>query len=55
MTVRHKRCTTCPAVKVNLNANLNAQADLLLLNPTYTFATPVDMKNDWKRIFPFEK
>jgi hypothetical protein len=30
-----------PAVKVNLNANLNAQADLLLLNPTYTFATPV--------------
>jgi hypothetical protein len=30
-----------PAVNVNLNANLNAQADLLLLNPTYTFATPV--------------
>ncbi|MEO8320593.1 MAG: transporter [Bradyrhizobium sp.] len=28
-------------VSVNLNANLNAQADLLLLNPTYTFATPV--------------
>jgi hypothetical protein len=26
---------------VNLNANLNAQADLLILNPTYTFATPV--------------
>lgn len=30
-----------PTVRVNLNANLNAQADLLLLNPTYTFATPV--------------
>jgi hypothetical protein len=30
-----------PAVNVSLNANLNAQADLLLLNPTYTFATPV--------------
>ena len=29
------------AVNVNLNANLNAQADLVLLNPTYTFATPV--------------
>jgi hypothetical protein len=28
-------------VNVNLNANLNAQADLVLLNPTYTFATPV--------------
>ena len=28
-------------VKVNLNATLSAQADLLLLNPTYTFATPV--------------
>lgn len=28
-------------VNVNLNAGLNAQADLLLLNPTYTFATPV--------------
>lgn len=28
-------------VNVSLNANLNAQADLLLLNPTYTFATPV--------------
>jgi hypothetical protein len=28
-------------VNVNFNANLNAQADLLLLNPTYTFATPV--------------
>ncbi|BBO03383.1 hypothetical protein ABH991_002958 [Bradyrhizobium ottawaense] len=28
-------------VSVNLNANLNAQADLVLLNPTYTFATPV--------------
>src|SRR5262245_66041164 len=24
---------------VSLNANLNAQADLILLNPTYTFAT----------------
>jgi hypothetical protein len=30
-----------PAVNVSLNANLSAQADLLLLNPTYTFATPV--------------
>jgi hypothetical protein len=30
-----------PAVNVSLNANLNAKADLLLLNPTYTFATPV--------------
>jgi hypothetical protein len=30
-----------PAVNVSFNANLNAQADLLLLNPTYTFATPV--------------
>jgi hypothetical protein len=30
-----------PTVNVNFNANLNAQADLLLLNPTYTFATPV--------------
>jgi hypothetical protein len=29
------------AVNVNLNATLNAQADLLLLAPTYTFATPV--------------
>ncbi len=28
-------------VNVNLNASLNAQADLILLNPTYTFATPV--------------
>jgi hypothetical protein len=28
-------------VNVSLNANLTAQADLLLLNPTYTFATPV--------------
>ena len=28
-------------VNVSLNANLHAQADLLLLNPTYTFATPV--------------
>jgi hypothetical protein len=28
-------------VNVNLNASLHAQADLVLLNPTYTFATPV--------------
>jgi hypothetical protein len=28
-------------VAVSLNANLNAQADLALLNSTYTFATPV--------------
>jgi hypothetical protein len=28
-------------VNVSLNANLNAQADLMLLSPTYTFATPV--------------
>jgi hypothetical protein len=28
-------------VNVNLNVNLNAHADLLLLAPTYTFATPV--------------
>ena len=28
-------------VNVSLNANLHAHADLLLLNPTYTFATPV--------------
>jgi hypothetical protein len=28
-------------VNVSLNANLNAQADLLLLAPTYTFASPV--------------
>jgi hypothetical protein len=30
-----------PTVNVSFNANLNAQADLLLLVPTYTFATPV--------------
>jgi hypothetical protein len=30
-----------PTVNVSFNANLNAQADLLFLNPTYTFATPV--------------
>src|SRR5450755_5114555 len=30
-----------PTVNVNLNANLNGQADLLVLAPTYTFATPV--------------
>ncbi|MGY3488732.1 hypothetical protein ACVW1C_006615 [Bradyrhizobium sp. USDA 4011] len=29
------------AANVSLNANLNAQADLLFLAPTYTFATPV--------------
>ena len=29
------------AVNVDLNLHLNAQADLMLLNPTYTFATPV--------------
>jgi hypothetical protein len=28
-------------VNVNFNANLNGQGDLLLINPTYTFATPV--------------
>ena len=28
-------------VNVSLNASQNAQADLVLLNPTYTFATPV--------------
>ena len=30
-----------PTVNVSFNARLNAQADLLFLNPTYTFATPV--------------
>src|SRR5580704_15259473 len=30
-----------PTVNVSLNASLHAQADLLLLDPTYTFATPV--------------
>ena len=30
-----------PIVNVSLNASLNAQADLVLLNPTYTFASPV--------------
>jgi hypothetical protein len=30
-----------PNVNVSFNANLNAQADLLFLNPTYTFSTPV--------------
>jgi hypothetical protein len=30
-----------PTINVSLNANLNAQADLLLLIPSYTFATPV--------------
>jgi hypothetical protein len=28
-------------VNVNLNVNLGAQADLMILSPTYTFATPV--------------
>ena len=28
-------------MNVNFNASLNAQADLVLLNPTYTFGTPV--------------
>jgi hypothetical protein len=28
-------------VNVSLNVSLDAQADLVLLNPTYTFATPV--------------
>jgi hypothetical protein len=30
-----------PTVNVSFNATLNAQADLLLVNPTYTFGTPV--------------
>jgi hypothetical protein len=30
-----------PAVNVNLNVNLHAQADLALLSPTYVFASPV--------------
>jgi hypothetical protein len=30
-----------PTVSVNLNARLQAQCDLLLLDPTYTFGTPV--------------
>jgi hypothetical protein len=30
-----------PTVNVNLNVNLHAPPDLLLLNPTYTFAAPV--------------
>lgn len=30
-----------PAVNVSLDANIGARADLLLLNPSYTFATPV--------------
>lgn len=30
-----------PTVNVSLNANLNAQADLALIVPTYTFETPV--------------
>lgn len=30
-----------PTVNVSLDANIGARADLLLLNPSYTFATPV--------------
>ena len=30
-----------PTVNVSFNASLHAQADLILLNPTYTFASPV--------------
>jgi hypothetical protein len=30
-----------PTVNVNLNANLHADADLMLINPFYVFATPV--------------
>lgn len=30
-----------PTVKVNLNVNLSANADLVLVNPSYVFATPV--------------
>jgi hypothetical protein len=30
-----------PTVNVSLNASINGQADLLLLVPNYTFATPV--------------
>jgi hypothetical protein len=30
-----------PTVNVGFNASLNAQADLVSLNPTYTFASPV--------------
>jgi hypothetical protein len=30
-----------PTVNVNLNLSLNGQADLVILSPTYTFATPV--------------
>jgi len=30
-----------PSVNVNLNVNLKANADLVLLNPSYVFATPV--------------
>ena len=30
-----------PTVNVNLNANLKANADLVLINPSYVFATPV--------------
>lgn len=39
---REIRIGRIPAnVNVDLNLHLNAQADLVLLNPTYTFATPV--------------
>jgi hypothetical protein len=30
-----------PTVNVNLNLSLSGQADLVVLSPTYTFATPV--------------
>ena len=30
-----------PALNVNLNANLHASADLAIIVPSYTFATPV--------------
>src|ERR1700675_830482 len=30
-----------PTVNVNLNVNLKANAELVLVNPSYTFATPV--------------
>src|SRR5262245_58749070 len=30
-----------PTININLNANLNARADLLFLAPTYAFASPV--------------
>jgi hypothetical protein len=30
-----------PTVNINLNANVNAKIDLILVNPSYVFATPV--------------